>query len=220
MKSFLCSVVGIFVLVVGLRGQVVKPSSVTVMAVPGYTSPYQDVRFYNTGSSELALTISVSGSVFATPENRCTNGVKPGTHCDVYVTYTPLGIETDNGSLLFAFGDQTVSVPLTGDGVQSIPTVSEMKGAKQERDVKLTVTVSAPDGYKIPDGEVVNAECWIYWGEEDPSGVLTNGKTTMYLSGCNTQGEYDDSWVCSGTYPGDSQFAPSYSGLTIKPPKC
>jgi hypothetical protein len=46
------------------------------MAVPGYTSPYQDVRFYNTGGSELNLTtISVSGSMFGTPENRCTNSV-------------------------------------------------------------------------------------------------------------------------------------------------
>jgi len=101
------------------------------MAVPGYTSPYQDVRFYNTGGSELTLTISVSGSMFAAPENWCTNGVKPGTHCNVYVTYTPLGIETDNGSLLFAFNDQTVSVPLTGEGVQSIPTFSGIGGSHQ-----------------------------------------------------------------------------------------
>jgi hypothetical protein len=123
MKNVLWFLIAPFALTVWLHGQVVKPSSVTVMAVPGYTSPYQDVRFFNTGSSELTLAISVSGSMFAIPENRCTNGVKPGSHCDVYVTYAPLGIETDNDTVTFAFNDQTVSVPLTGEGVQSIPTI-------------------------------------------------------------------------------------------------
>jgi hypothetical protein len=47
------------------------------------------------------------------------------------VSYTPPGIETDNGSLLFAFNDQTVSVPLTGEGVQSIPTFSGIGGSHQ-----------------------------------------------------------------------------------------
>jgi hypothetical protein len=159
--------------------------------------------------------------MFAIPENRCTNGVKPGTHCNVYVTYTPLGIETDNGTLMFAFNGQTLSVPLTGEGVQSIPTGSEMRGSdKRCCTTQITVKVSAPDGYKIPDGELVNVSCWIYWGDEEQTGALTHEKTTVDLSGCDTKGQYWEIWTCSGTYVGDSQFAPSNSSTTIRPPKC
>jgi hypothetical protein len=97
-----------------------------------------------------------------------------------------------------------------------------MRGGKPDQ---ATVTVSAPDGYKIPDGDLVYFECWIDWGQDNQIGVLTNGKTTIGLEGCNTKGEHD-SWVCKGTYvgygldQGDPEFAPSYSGATIKPPKC
>jgi hypothetical protein len=219
MKNTLWFQIAFFASTVGLHGQVAKPSSVTVMAVPGYTSPYQDVRFINTGSSELTLAISVSGTMFAIPENRCTNGVKPASHCDVYVTYAPLGIETDNGTLTFAFNNQTVSVPLIGEGVQSIPTISKMRGSVKEGGSQAKVTVGAPDGYKIPNGDLVDFECSIYWGEDGQTGVLIDEKTTIDLPGCNTKGE-NYSWACYGTYRGDPEFAASYSHANIKSPEC
>jgi hypothetical protein len=104
-----------------LLAQKVEPPSVTIDAVPGYSSSPQDVVFSNTGDSEITLTISISGP-FSIPTNKCGRGVKPGTHCNVYVVYTPEAIETDTGTLGFTFNGQTVSVPLTGNGVSTIPT--------------------------------------------------------------------------------------------------
>jgi hypothetical protein len=199
-----------------LHGQVVaKPSSVTVMAVPGYTSPSQDVRFVNTGDTELSPTVSIDNSVFTIADNRCLNGVKPGTHCDIYIAYTPDGIETDNGTLTFTTSGQSMSVPLTGEGVQSIPTITNMHGGSD----KVTASVIAPDGYKIPDGEPVNFECQNYGGGENKTGTLAHGKTTVILSACNTQGE-NYSWSCDGFYVGDGQFAPSWNEASASIPSC
>jgi hypothetical protein len=103
----------------GIDG-VVSPTSVNFGKVTvGQTSPQQLVSLTNTGNSELSVSaVSITGN-FAISKNQCTNGVKPGTHCNVYVTYTPHVAETDTGTLTFTDNatnsPQTVS--LTGTGV-------------------------------------------------------------------------------------------------------
>lgn len=72
----------------------------------------------NTGNSELIVSsISISG-YFALPVNHCASGVQPGTHCDVYVTFTPHAPETETGTLTFldnaSNSPQTVSLSGVG----------------------------------------------------------------------------------------------------------
>jgi len=96
---------------------VVFPTNLNFQAAVGQTSPPQRVSLKNTGDSELTVSnISISEN-FAIPTNQCAKGVKPGTHCDVYVTFTPPGLGTYTGTLIFtdnaSNSPQTVS--LTGN---------------------------------------------------------------------------------------------------------
>ncbi len=99
---------------------VVSPTALNFgQVVVGQTSPPQRVSLTNIGDSELTVSdISISAD-FAITVNYCANGVKPETHCDVYVTFTPQAVETESGSLTFvdnaSNSPQTVS--LTGTGL-------------------------------------------------------------------------------------------------------
>jgi hypothetical protein len=99
---------------------VVSPTTLNFGQVQvGQTSSPLLVSLENTGESELTISsISLSGD-FALPTNHCAAGVKPLTHCNVYVTFTPTGIGTATGTLTFtdnaSNSPQTVS--LTGTGI-------------------------------------------------------------------------------------------------------
>ena len=98
---------------------VASPTNVNFgQEVVGQTSSSRSVSLKNTGESELTFSdISISGD-FSITVNYCENGVKPQTHCNVYVTFTPQGIGTKTGTLTFvdnaSNSPQTVS--LTGTG--------------------------------------------------------------------------------------------------------
>jgi hypothetical protein len=98
---------------------IVSPTSMNFgQKVVGQTSSPQSVSLTNTGESELTFSdISISGH-FSITVNYCENGVKPQTHCNVYVTFTPQAIGTETGTLTFvdnaSNSPQTVS--LTGTG--------------------------------------------------------------------------------------------------------
>jgi hypothetical protein len=84
----------------------------------GQTSAQKLVSLKNTGNVELTVSdISISGD-FALPTNHCANGVKPSTHCNVYITFTPTGLGTATGTLTFtdnaSNSPQTVSLAGTG----------------------------------------------------------------------------------------------------------
>ena len=190
-----------------LLAQKVNPTSLTLAAVPGYSSSPQDVAFSNTGDSELTLTISISGP-FSIPTNQCGRGVKPGTHCNVYVVYTPQEIESDTGTLGFTFDGQTVSVALAGNGVSIIPTkfthLSYSHG-------NVNVTISA-EGDVIPEGEPITMFCTDYEGANNwyPAGAV--GKNNEAIIAFT--GPVDD-WLCGVEYKGDPEFAPSYGEIWI-----
>ena len=187
--------------------QEVQPTSLTIEAVPGYTSPEHDIVFTNTGASELALTITVSGP-FSLPLNRCGRGVKPGTHCNVYVTYTPEAIETDTGALTFAFGNQNVSVALTGDGVSAIPTALTIDAHHANVSAKITAGAKG-EGYKIPDHDWVYVVCEGSGDIQQASGYTQNGKAHFQIG----FGTLDCGWFsCTGYYYNNSipqEFATS-----------
>jgi Bacterial Ig-like domain (group 3)/Beta-propeller repeat len=98
---------------------VVNPAALNFgQVVVGQTSPQKLVGLSNVGSSELIVSnVSISGD-FAIAKNTCANGVKPATHCNVYVTFTPHAVGAKSGSLIFldnaSNSPQTVS--LTGTG--------------------------------------------------------------------------------------------------------
>ena len=95
---------------------VVSPTTLNFRGAVGQTSPPQLVSLKNTGDSELIVSnISISGN-FAIATNHCANGVKPGTHCNVDVTFTPPGPGTETGTLTFVdnASNSPQNVSLTG----------------------------------------------------------------------------------------------------------
>jgi uncharacterized repeat protein (TIGR03803 family) len=98
---------------------VVSPSALNFgQVVVGQTSLPQSVSLTNMGDSELTVSnISISVD-FAITVNHCANGVKPATHCNVDVTFTPQSPGVETGTLTFT--DNASNSPqgtsLTGTG--------------------------------------------------------------------------------------------------------
>jgi hypothetical protein len=190
---------------------VVSPTSVNFgQVLVGQTSPQKRVSLKNTGESELTISnISISGH-FAIPVNHCGSGVRPGTHCDVYVTYTPVALETDTGTLTFtdnaSNSPQTVS--LTGTGATTVPTKTKATASPNSimagQSVTFTATVTSLGGGAIPDGEQVN----FMWNNfmSLGNGTLQGGVATLtaslYWRGQDTQ-------KVTAQYAGDQTFGPS-----------
>lgn len=98
---------------------VVSPTMLNLgQVVVGQTSSAKLVTLKNTGKSQLTVSNIAISQDFAITANRCENGVKPLTHCNVSVTFTPQGTGTETGSLTFTDNalnsPQTIS--LTGTG--------------------------------------------------------------------------------------------------------
>ena len=200
---------------------VVSPTTVNFgQVLVGQTSPQQRVRLKNTGTSELIVSsISISG-YFALPVNHCAAGVKPGTHCDVFVTFTPHALETETGTLTFVDNasntPQTVS--LTGVGANTVPTKTTITasptGIYAGQPITFTATVTSLGGGVIPDGEHV---CF-----ENPLGPLGCGTlqsgvailtTTNVVGLRGLEGQYTE--LIKAQYAGDQSFYPSYGGVDI-----
>jgi hypothetical protein len=206
-----------------LLAQQVVPTSLSFEAVPPNTGPLEDIAFTNTGTTQLTLTISISGPPFAIGENRCGNGVKPNSHCNVYLTYSPQTVgEVDNGTLNINYGEGVVSVPLSGQGVAAIPTYVKMAFAPHQCDIihvghsfSMTAKVFVLDKYyALPTGEQVSASC------TNGSDNINLGSAT--LQRCNRkhcgEGPFDEApfgvnpdqtgtWSCTVTYDGDGILA-------------
>ncbi len=143
---------------------VVVPTSVNFgQVLVGQTSPQQRITLKNIGNSELTVSsIAISGN-FALPKNTCGNGVKPGTHCNVYVTFTPNALETETGSLTFTDNGSngtTQTVSLTGTGSNNAYTKTTVTASAKKilagSPITFTATVVSLGGGVIPDGEQVS----------------------------------------------------------------
>ncbi len=98
---------------------VVSPTSVNFgQVVVGQTSAAHRISLTNIGNSELTVSELSISTDFAITKNYCANGVKPGTHCDVYIAFTPQAVGTESGNLTFvdnaSNSPQTVSLAGTG----------------------------------------------------------------------------------------------------------
>jgi hypothetical protein len=160
----------------GLEAQEVSPLSIDFEQVlVGQTSPQHDVRFKNTGNSDLTVTLSITGP-FGIPVNKCGRGVKAGTHCNVFVTYTPEAVGTDAGTLTFTDSEGNVeNVSLAGSGATTVPTQTTLKADPNVLCdnclVTFTSTTMSPSGEVPPDGEQVLFNCYRRLGGGGWSGM-------------------------------------------------
>ena len=199
-------------------GQVTPTTLDIGQVLVGQTSVQKRVRLANTGDSELTVSnLSITGP-FALPVNKCANGVKPGTHCDVYVTLTPPGLGTQTGSLKFtdnaSNSPQTVS--LTGVGATTVSTVTHLTASPTSiiagGPVTLQATVSSLGGGVVPDGDQV---VFSWRGSALGTGILRNGLATITTSAFYwTGGQGDD--VARAQYVGDSSFYSSTGSTQLQ----
>jgi hypothetical protein len=194
---------------------VVSPTELTLEALVGQTGPPQRVSLKNTGESQLTISnISISGP-FAIPINHCGAGVQPGTHCDVYVTFSPTALETQTGTLTFTdnASNSPQMVSLTGTGVSTVATKTTLKASPSfifaGQSITFTATVTSLGGGTIPDGELVNFSSFGGGG----SVPLQSG--VAVLTGV-WHGSTDETQKVVAEYGGDQSFYPSEAAVDIK----
>ncbi len=215
-----------------LLAQNVRPTTLSFEAVPPNTSPQEGIAFTNTGTTQLTLTVGISGLPFTIAENRCGNGVRPGSHCNVYLTYTPATVgEIDNGTLTINYGEGVVTVPLVGHGVSAIPTAVKLGATRHQCKIvnlgggfSMIAKVWVSDKYyALPTGEQVHASCTN--GQEN----VDLGAATLTLckgNGCPS-GPYDQApfgispdqtgnWSCRVVYDGDGVLAAGEGLVTFQ----
>ncbi len=212
------------------HAQRINPSSQHFTDVPGSPAPQQIVAFTNTGATPLTLNVSITGP-FAIAVDKCEAGVRPGTHCNVWITYNAPAVgEHDTGFLTLNYGTGAATVALAGDGVQFIGTSLSFGDQKSRYRLGSEVSVIAAfftdtdEGYKIPYGEEVDLSC-------------VNGSETVNLVGsiglsCHHPDRWGNcprpvrglaefgftpdqigTWRCTASYSGDGFFGPTSSGI-------
>jgi hypothetical protein len=174
----------------------------------GQISPKRLVALSNIGSSELTVSnISISGD-FAFSNNSCTKGVKPETHCNVDVTFTPTALGPETGTITFTDNSpnspQTVSLSGTGSNTATTATTltSGLNPSTYGQAVIFTATVSSSIG-SPPDGEIVTFK---QGATVLGTGTLSSGTANLSYSmlGAGTK-------VITAVYGGDSKFNGSSS---------
>jgi hypothetical protein len=202
-----------------LLAQETRPTALQFEAVPPNTSPRETIVFKNIGDTPLTVTVSIPDPPFVLVENRCANGVKGGSHCNIYLTYMPSFVgAADNGSVHFNFGQGVTSAGLIGHGVSAIKTTAKIGRKPNQCSIvnlgggfSMIAKVWVVDKYyALPTAEQVHASCTN--GQEN----VDLGSATLTLckgKGCPS-GPYDQApfaitpdqtgnWSCQVTYDGD-----------------
>jgi hypothetical protein len=226
LRTAAVALAGLLLFAPSLLAQDVNPGALGFEAVPPNTSPEKTMIFINVGTTPLTVAVSLTGPQFAIAENRCANGVKPNTHCNVYLTYTPLSVGArDKGTLSINYGVGVATVALSGQGVASIQTSAKLAPASRQclkvhigDPFNMEGKVSVDDKfYGPPTGESVDFTC-------------TNGQETVDLGSATLQycerpnhcngGPLDiafdgftpdqtGNWSCTMTYSGDGLLGPT-----------
>jgi hypothetical protein len=145
----------------GPYGKVVPTALNFGSVLLGQTSPTKLAALSNTGLTQLTVSnISISGA-FSLSNNSCNNGVKPQTHCNVSVAFTPTALGTQTGTLTFTDNapDSPQTVSLTGTGSNMATTTTTLASSPRPSSygqavtftAKVTSIVGAP-----PNGETVS----------------------------------------------------------------
>jgi hypothetical protein len=186
------------------------------------TSPQHRISLQNLGSSKITVSkISVSGD-FALALNSCDKGVKPATHCDVYVTFTPPALGTHSGTLTFVDNatNSPQTVVLTGAGATTVATGTAITASAKQilagQPITFTATVTSLGGGIIPDGEQVlfrsEQQGFIGYGTLK-AGVASVTTSSLKFVGTRRPGGEDQKIVAQ--YRGDRTFYSSEGNTLI-----
>ncbi len=173
---------------------VVSPATLNFRGAVGQTSPPQLVSLKNTGDSELTVSnISISED-FAIGKNQCANGVKPGTHCNVYITFTPAGPGTETGTLTFV------------DNASNSPQTVSLTGTIGE----IVIYTFCPLGYNCTDGlypasSLTFDRAGNLYGTTYYGGAF--GAGTVYELSPNGSGDWNETVLYSFTGGADGAYA-------------
>jgi uncharacterized repeat protein (TIGR03803 family) len=171
---------------------VVSPTTLNFRGAVGQTSPPQLVSLKNTGDSELTVSnISISAD-FAIPTNHCANGVKPGTHCNVYVTFTASSPGTETGTLTFV------------DNASNSPQTVALTGTIGE--IVLYDFTGGSDG-RYPDSSLTFDGAGNLYGTTQSGGVFGYG--TVYELSPTGSGGWNETVLYSFTGGADGAYATS-----------
>ena len=173
---------------------VVSPATLNFRGALGQTSAPQLVSLKNTGGSELTISnISISGD-FAIATNHCANGVKPGTHCNVYVTFTPSGLGKETGTLAFV------------DNASNSPQIVSLTGTIGEI-VLYNFTGGSDGGW--PGAGLVSDGAGNFYGMTYP---VTTGYGTVFEVSPNGSGGWNETVIYNFTCGSDGG-GPTYNSL-------
>ena len=171
---------------------VASPAILNFRGAVAQTSPPQVVSLKNTGDSELTFSnISTSGD-FAITTNYCENGVKAGTHCNVYVAFTPSGPGTETGTLTFL------------DNASNSPQTVSLSGTIGE--IVLYNFAGSSDGL-YPESSLTFDSAGNLYGTTTLGGPFGNG--TIYELSPNGNGGWNKSLLYAFTGAADGGYPTS-----------
>jgi hypothetical protein len=192
----------------GAVGRLVKTLLAFAPQVVGTTSSTLNETLNNDGDEQMTVTGVTTTGDFSVQSNYCMSGVKPGTHCNVYVVFNPTQTGPRTGTLTFT--DDATNSPqtakLTGTGLYATTTgvVSSPNPSNFNQAVTFTATV-APEGVGTPTGTVTFLDGTKILGSSllNSSGVATFTTSTLAVG----------TYSITSTYNGDSNFASSTSAV-------
>ena len=190
---------------------VAKPASLTFpnKDVGSFSVTMRDSLF-NSGSVQgIVSSVQTTGD-FQIQTNHCLSGVKPATHCDVYIVFSPTDVGTRTGTLSYfdnASGSpQNVSLSGVGTTTTTTNLTSSLNASFYGQAVTFTaVVVPAVSG--TPTGNVT-----FYDGATSLGSVaLTNGRAALTTSAL-TGGSHS----MTAAYAGGGYFDPSTSAILVQ----
>jgi hypothetical protein len=162
----------------------------------------------NAGNEQMTVTSVTATGDFAVQANSCMNGVKPSTHCNVNVVFTPTQLGPRSGTLTFTdnASNSPQTAQLTGTGLSGTNTtlVSSLNPANFDQTVTFTATVAGQSG-ATPTGTVGFLDGTTSLGK---SSLNSSGVATFTISTLSVE-----THSITATYDGDTQFAPSTSSI-------
>jgi len=189
----------------------VSPSSVAFGGQPlNTTSAAKKVSLFNDGDFQMTVSSVTTTGDFAVQTNNCVNGVKPGTHCDVFITFTPTQLGARAGTLTFV--DSATNSPQTASltGVGTSTTTTSLTSSPNPSALGQAVTLTAvvvPTFNGTPTGTVTFRD-----------GTTTLGTIALNLGAAElvTSTLSGGSHSLTAAYNGDAVFLPSTSPIVTQ----